>query len=75
MGKWMIAGSTATDRTKAIIAGHYVFSKPEFEEIKKKAISELRKGIDLNEELKIEVKKAIMRYMRNFGLVREQKWP
>jgi len=68
--KWMIDGSSATDRDRAMIAGHYIFSKPECHEIKNHAEHELsQKGIDLNSELKEAVKKSIYRYMSNFRLV------
>ncbi len=69
--KWMIENSHATDRDRAIIAGHYVFSKPECIELKVEASQQLRqKGIDLNDYLKQEVKQSILRYLRNFRLVR-----
>jgi len=68
--KWMIDGSNATDRDRAMIAGHYIFSKPECHEIIKHAEHELsQNGIDLNSELKEAVKKSIYRYMSNFRLV------
>lgn len=68
--KWMIDGSSATDRDRAMIAGHYIFSTPECHEIKSNAEHELnQKGIDLNCELKEAIKKAIYRYMLNFRLV------
>ena len=30
MEKWMLKDTKATDRDRSIIAGHYIFSKPEF---------------------------------------------
>jgi hypothetical protein len=67
--KWMLDNTSATDRDRAIISGHYVFSRPECEEIKIKAETELfKKGIKLNQYLKNEVKKSIFRYMKNFRL-------
>jgi tagatose-1,6-bisphosphate aldolase non-catalytic subunit AgaZ/GatZ len=70
-GKWMLQNSKATDRDRAIIAGHYVFSRPECVELKAEAGMVLtRKGIDLEQYLKQEVKRSIMRYLRNFRLVR-----
>jgi hypothetical protein len=69
--KWMIKDTTSTDRDRAVIAGHYVFSKSECIELKEEASEHLRrKGIDLNGYLKQEVKKSILRYLRNFRLVR-----
>lgn len=69
--KWMLDNSRATDRERAIIAGHYVFSNPECIELKKEASRELlAKGIDLNQYLKQRVKESILRYLRNFRLGR-----
>tara|TARA_B100000161_G_C33552589_1_gene416098 strand:- start:1126 stop:2289 length:1164 start_codon:yes stop_codon:yes gene_type:complete len=68
--KWMISGSKTTDRDKAIIAGHYNFSNPEFIEIKNKAEEMLHeKGINLNFFLKEKIKNSIYRYLRNFRMV------
>lgn len=68
--KWMLKNSTASDRDRAIIAGHYVFASPECIEIKAQAASVLlRKGIDLENYLKQRVKLSIMRYLTNFRLV------
>ncbi len=69
--KWMIDSTTATDRDRALIAGHYVFSKPEVKELKIEASKELKhKGIQLEDYLKQQVKQSILRYLRNFRLVR-----
>ena len=69
--KWMLANTRATDRDRSIIAGHYVFSKPECVELKAKASMELAtKGIELEPHLKQQVKSCILRYLRNFRLVR-----
>ena len=69
--KWMLPETKATDRERAIIAGHYVFAKKECEEIKDDARPRLKaKGIDLDEYLKNSVKASIMRYMKGFRLVR-----
>ena len=68
--KWMLANSTATDRDRSLIAGHYIFSKPEVKELKIEAAKELKqKNIDLDEHLKQQVKQSIMRYLYNFRLV------
>lgn len=67
--KWMIKGSNASDRDRALIAGHYIFASAECQEIKRKAQQELSvKGIDLNFLLKEAVKTSIYRYMSNFQL-------
>ncbi|HLB42250.1 MAG TPA: class II D-tagatose-bisphosphate aldolase, non-catalytic subunit [Gammaproteobacteria bacterium] len=69
--KWMLKNTQATDRDRAIIAGHYVFSKPECSDIKSEANRELtRKGFELETYLKQQVKQSILRYLRNFRLVR-----
>jgi len=55
---------------KAVIAGHYVFSHPEFADIQLQAKDELKvHNIDLDENLKAEIKKSIMRYLTHFRLV------
>jgi tagatose-1,6-bisphosphate aldolase non-catalytic subunit AgaZ/GatZ len=43
--KWLRRGSTASDREKAIIAGHYVFASTEFSEIKQRLQSSLPTGV------------------------------
>lgn len=69
--KWMIKGSDASDRDRALIAGHYVFSTPQCHELKEKAQHALnQKNIDLNDFLKDAVKASIYRYMVNFQLVK-----
>jgi len=69
--KWMVQNSHTTDREKAIIAGHYVFSNPECINIMFEAEKKLQsKGIDLNQFLKIQIKASIFRYLKNFRLVR-----
>lgn len=68
--KWMLNETTASKRDKSIISGHYIFSKPECEEIKARARKELLKSqIILDSYLKDEVKKSIFRYMKNFRIV------
>lgn len=69
--KWMIKNSIATDRDRSIIAGHYVFSTPKCVELKAEAKKMLEaKDICLDSYLKQEVKRSILRYLVNFGLVR-----
>jgi len=69
--KWMLDNTTATDRDRSLIAGHYVFSKPEVKELKIEAAKKLeRKGIHLEEHLKQQVKQSILRYLNYFRLVR-----
>jgi len=69
--KWMLHNSKASDFDRSIIAGHYVFSNPEVLELKKEAALELeKKFINLEAYLKQQVKLSILRYLRNFRLVR-----
>ena len=66
----MKKNTTKSDKEKAIISGHYVFSKPEFVELKNKVKYDLKKkNIDLEKILKEAVKNNIMRYLKNFRLV------
>jgi tagatose-1,6-bisphosphate aldolase non-catalytic subunit AgaZ/GatZ len=68
--KWMLKDTAATDRDRAIIAGHYVFATPECQELKAQAASKLQhKGIELDDYLKRQVKRSILRYLTNFRLV------
>lgn len=69
--KWMVENTKATDRDRAIISGHYVFSKPKVVELLAAANQNLKgKGIDLNLQLKEAVKRSILRYLVNFRLAR-----
>lgn len=69
--KWMLPDTKATDREKAIIAGHYVFSSPEYINLKNEVKATLlRKGLDLDIFLKDQIKKSILRYLVNFRLLR-----
>lgn len=68
--KWMLAETRASDRDRSVVAGHYVFARPECIELKREARRALEiKGIELDEYLKEQVKKSILRYLRNFRLV------
>lgn len=69
--KWLQKESNISDKEKALLAGHYIFSKDEFKELKKKAIYELdKKDINLNLKLKNAVKISIERYLKNFRLIK-----
>ena len=69
--KWMLPASNATDRERALIAGHYIFSTPECVLLKEESATLLRcRGIVLEQHLKQSVKQSILRYCRNFRLVR-----
>lgn len=67
--KWLLPNTRASDREKAIMAGHYVFAKREVDEIKQEAQSKL-KNLNIDDHLKESVKASIMRYVRGFRLVR-----
>ena len=69
--KWMIKGAKVSDYDKSIISGHYIFSKPEFIELKKEIefLVKKHRSINLDIYLKKEVKKNIMRYLTNFNLI------
>jgi len=69
--KWILPDNHMHDRDCAIVAGHYVFAMEECKEIKLEAQSRIYdKSIDLEGFLKERVKESIMRYLRNFRLVR-----
>lgn len=68
--KWMLKGTHATDRDRAIIAGHYVFSRPEVLELKREAAAALKpRGLELDAYLQQQVKFSILRYLRHFRLL------
>ncbi len=69
--KWLINNSNATELEKVIISGHYLFSSQEG----KKILSELdhklkKKNIDMNKIIIKEIKKNILKYLKNFRLVK-----
>lgn len=68
--KWMLADTKASDYDRAVIAGHYIFSNPEFSEIKKEAQRALQSiNIMIDDYLKNSVKQGILRYLRHFRLI------
>lgn len=68
--KWLMPQSTASDIDKAIIAGHYVFSDPEFLEIRQQLDRVCRsKGFDLNASIRASLKHSIRRYLYAFNLL------
>ena len=64
--KWMINATSASDKDRAIISGHYVFSTAECLELKNQARFHIK---DLDTQLKNKVKESIFRYMKAFNLV------
>jgi hypothetical protein len=68
--KWELTGSDATDRDRAIWAGHYVYSTPEFAELRGKLLERASLTSDgLDALLRDRVKAAILRHLRAFRLV------
>jgi len=69
--KWMLPENHVNSRECAIVAGHYVFATEECRDIKLKAQARLcNQSINLEDFLKERVKESILRYLRNFRLVR-----
>ena len=69
--KWLLKNSSATERERVEIGGHYVFSNQEVLEVKDEADRYFKtKGVDLDYYLKDCIKASIMRYLKNFRLVR-----
>jgi hypothetical protein len=67
--KWMVPGSLASDREKAIWSGHYVFSDPAFEDLKDQANSRLAKAdIDVDDVLRARLDRLITSHVRAFRL-------
>ena len=64
--KWMLKDTTANEKDKAIIAGHYIFASESFVEIKNEASNRVK---NLNFYLKEKVKESIFRYIKAFNLV------
>lgn len=67
--KWMLSGTTATDEDRAIIAGHYVFAKPEFGDI----AARIRRccqehGFDFDSRCRDHLKMMLTRIMTLFRL-------
>lgn len=68
--KWMIKDSKATNLEKATICGHYIFASKKFIELKKEAKKFLqKKNMNLDDELKKQIKISILRYLKNFRLI------
>ena len=68
--KWMVKNSKASDYEKSIIAGHYVFSKSECQDIFSEARKNLKKkNLSFDYYLKNRVKDGIMRYVTHLNLI------
>jgi hypothetical protein len=68
--KWQLEGSDGSDRDRAIWAGHYVFSTPEFAEIRAALLERTRlTGEELDRLLVERVKASILRHLEAFRLL------
>ncbi len=68
--KWLKPNSNLSDNEKAILSGHYVFSKPEFKDLKSEANHALlSKDINLDNILCDAISESILRYVSNFRLI------
>ena len=61
--------TTTTKNDKAIISGHYVFSTPEFINLKKEILKHTGNPSDFDNFLKNEIKKSILRYLKNLNMI------
>ena len=69
--KWLAPNSKTNKIDKAIISGHYVFSDRNFKNLKKKIANYfLKKNIDIDKYLQKCVEKSIIRYAKNFNLMK-----
>jgi hypothetical protein len=72
--KWMLRDSSATNRDKAIIAGHYVFGTPEFSDVFGEITTAgARRGVDVPAKVLNHLKRTIRRYLTNLGLIGREK--
>ena len=69
--KWMIDDTSASDRERSIIAGHYAFSLPEVREIKEEADHTIGRLDDTTVDglLQEGIRASLMRYLTAFRLV------
>lgn len=71
--KWLRENSTATDRDRAIIAGHYVYANSEFQEIAARIRRQCHaRGLDFDKSVRDALKMMIMRIMACFNLIGSQ---
>ena len=70
-GKWMLPDSTASDRERAIIAGHYVFGTPEFAEVRGQIDDACsRNSMDLQDRVDDQLRQTLLRYLTSLRLVK-----
>lgn len=68
--KWMVKNSKASNYERSIIAGHYIFSRPECKNIFSEARKNLeKKNLSFDNYIKNNVKAGIMRYIKNLNLI------
>jgi hypothetical protein len=68
--KWQLADTDGTDRDRAIWAGHYVFSTPEFADIRAELLTRVGLTSEELDRLLIDrIKATILRHIRAFRLV------
>jgi hypothetical protein len=68
--KWELEGSDATDRDRAIWAGHYVFSAPEFLRIRADLIQRVQMtSRELDVALRKRIKACLLRHLQAFRVV------
>lgn len=69
--KWLVKESKTNKIDKAIIAGHYIFSTERFRILKSKIVKYFHtKNINLDNYLQKSIERSIMRYAKNFNLVK-----
>jgi hypothetical protein len=74
--KWMLPNSTATDRDKAIIAGHYVFGTLEFIDILGRITGAgTRRRLDVSAKVMNSLKGTLRRYLASLGLIHAEGDP
>ncbi len=68
--KWELDGSDATDRDRAIWAGHYVFSEPEFLRIRADLLQRVQMtSRELDVALRRRIKACLLRHLRAFRVI------
>ncbi len=62
--RWLLPGSDASDRDKALMAGHYIFAQPACRALRDSATKQLAKhGVDLEGAIQTAVEQAITHYL------------
>jgi hypothetical protein len=68
--KWELEGSDATDRDRAIWAGHYVFSDPQFLSIRADLLQRVQMtSRELDVALRKRIKACLLRHLQAFRVV------